>query len=215
MADSTVVQAGKQMASVGVHSDQMSNESIVENILHTLPAEAVASGRNACASARWTYKVDGEDFDKKVAQWTKEDGWPGDMNNGAHCLANLQRQARDGQILQFYRDETRKEGIDPEYMARTFAEAAITYPDVKFGRVKFARPGKEPLSMGMGSNKAFDAGFTVGYLDGVKAENLPHDPAVLPQVTTQCVSGNGTIGDCAVVGYIQGAAAKRTEVASR
>lgn len=173
--------------------------SAADDILHVLSARAVAAGRSGCAFKRSEITVSA----------LRDDGWTGNPSSAEDCLANLQRKAKDGQILELYRDWNYASNDQVEGLPTRMAAAALKTPGKTFFQYVF--PNEKVV--GVPSGLALDAGYTSARQAGDAAYPTPLDNAAnLPQLAQQCFAQQGAVDKCALVGYALG---KRDHLASK
>lgn len=167
---------------------QRQRQEIVTAILTTDRPESVERQRLACISGREPSSV-------KEARAGGMDFTPDASDS---CLAALQRAATDGRVGDAYKKLLARTGGDTEF-AEKLPKA--------IGASVLSGNGK----VGIGNGKAitatapiaFDAGFTVAYIDGA-AKKQGIDSLKLRTIAEACLSNDKDPGTCFSVGYVYG-----------
>lgn len=117
------------------------------------------------------------------------------------CLAALQRAAKDGKLSDAYKKLLVQTGGD--------AELSLKLPQA-IGAAVLRQDADVSIGNGQAitatSSIAFDAGFTVAYIEGARKKQVP-DPQKLKALTEACLSNGKDAGTCFSIGYVYGSQA--------
>lgn len=176
-----------QLAARPENSAARSSDPVVNAILHSLPTSAVEAGRDSCTT------IGTHD----PAYVLKHYGWPGDEYNGEHCIANLQRLANDGRLLNFYTKFGVTNADDAWKLVNKVSDLARQYPTGNFGvGMKDGRVIAVPPGL------ALDAGFTRAYVEGNQSQQVdPIPDNILRNVASKCTQEQMRRDVCEATGY--------------
>ena len=167
---------------------QRQRQEIVTAILTSNRTESVEKQRWACISGREPSRV-------KEARAGGMDFTPDASDS---CLAALQRAAKDGKLGDAYKKLLVQTGGDAEFAEKL--PRAI-------GASVLSGDGKVALGNGKAMTAtapiAFDAGFTVAYIDGA-AKKQGMDSQKLRALAEACLSNDKDAGTCFSIGYVFG-----------
>ena len=117
------------------------------------------------------------------------------------CVAALQRTATDGKLGDAYKKLLAETGGETDFAGK-FPNAIGA--SVLSGDGKVAIGNRKAITVD--PPIAFDAGFTVAYIDGA-AKKQGVDPQKLRTLAEACLSNNKDPGTCFSIGYVYGAQA--------
>ena len=149
------------------------------------------------AQARWVC-INGLESDR--VREARADGLDFTPDASDSCVAALERDARDGQMIYIYQKFLTKIGGSPAN-AHTLPKA--------IGNAALSGNGKvyigNNLATAVTPQMAFDAGFTVAFMESAAKKTMAADK--LKAAAEACAAGKQDAGTCFSVGYVYGSQA--------
>jgi len=160
---------------------------IIHAMLTTDRRESVAKTRLLC--------MEGEEWDS--VREARSEGQDFTPDASDECIAALQRDAKDGQMIYIYQKLVTRLGGNPA--------VAYTLPRA-IGNSVLSGDGKVPIGNKLVATVtpqiALDAGFTVAVMDNAARKAMAPDK--LKAAAEDCLAGKDDAGTCFSIGYIYG-----------
>ena len=184
-------------ATLSSPAQNLTSQKVLNQRRDIIDAILTTDNRGSVARTRW-FCMNGQEAGSVREARARGIDFTPDVSD--ECLAALQRDARDGQMIYIYQRLVTSLGGN--------SASAYTLPKA-IGNTVLSGDGKVSIGNKLAATVtpqiAFDAGFTVAFMDNAARKTMAPDK--LKAAAEDCLDGKNDSGTCFSVGYVYGSQA--------